>query len=59
MLTVTFHGHACFLLEGGDGKPVMVDPFLTGKAFKRDVGSRAEVVILSPGHSHAFNIGTT
>lgn len=29
MLTLTFHGHACFTLEA-DGRRVIIDPFLTG-----------------------------
>ena len=29
MLTLTFHGHACFILEA-DGRRVIIDPFLTG-----------------------------
>src|SRR6266702_1073304 len=29
MVTITFHGHACFTLEA-DGRRVVVDPFLTG-----------------------------
>ncbi len=29
MVTLTWHGHACFLLEA-DGRRVIIDPFLTG-----------------------------
>jgi len=28
-LTITFHGHACFTVEG-DGRRLVLDPFLTG-----------------------------
>ncbi|MEK6609394.1 MAG: MBL fold metallo-hydrolase [Gemmatimonadota bacterium] len=29
MPTITWHGHACFLLEH-EGKRVVIDPFFTG-----------------------------
>jgi L-ascorbate metabolism protein UlaG (beta-lactamase superfamily) len=48
----TFHGHACFLLEG-DGKRVVIDPFLTGNPVA-DIGPqelpRLDAVLLSHGH---------
>lgn len=52
MLKLTFHGHACFTFEG-DGKRVIVDPFLTGNP-KADVGPdripKLDAVLLSHGH---------
>lgn len=52
MLTLTFHGHACFTIEG-DGKRVIIDPFLTGNP-AADVTAanhpRVDGVLLSHGH---------
>ena len=51
-MRATFHGHACFLLEG-DGKRVAIDPFLTGNP-AADIGPeqlpRLDAVLLSHGH---------
>lgn len=53
MLTLTFHGHACFTAEG-DGKRVIFDPFLTGNP-KADIPAerlpKLDAVLLSHGHS--------
>ena len=52
MLTLTFHGHACFLLEAG-GKRVIIDPFLTGNP-RAIVGSsdlpKLDAILVSHGH---------
>jgi L-ascorbate metabolism protein UlaG (beta-lactamase superfamily) len=52
MLTLTFHGHACFVIEG-DGKRLIVDPFLTGNP-KADVPADRlpplDAILLSHGH---------
>jgi L-ascorbate metabolism protein UlaG (beta-lactamase superfamily) len=48
----TFHGHACFLLEG-DGKRVVIDPFLTGNpaAVIGPAGlPKLDAILLSHGH---------
>jgi L-ascorbate metabolism protein UlaG (beta-lactamase superfamily) len=54
LLTATFHGHACFLLEGGgDGKRVVIDPFLTGNpaAVIGPTGlPKLNAILLSHGH---------
>lgn len=39
MLTLTFHGHACFTLEA-DGHRLVIDPFL---------------VVLAPGQTHTLS----
>jgi len=48
----TFHGHACFVLEG-DGKRVIIDPFLTGNP-AADIGPDKlpplDGILLSHGH---------
>jgi L-ascorbate metabolism protein UlaG (beta-lactamase superfamily) len=49
----TFHGHACFLLEGGDGKRVVIDPFLTGNpaaVIGPEGLPKLDAVLLSHGH---------
>jgi len=48
----TFHGHACFLLEG-DGKRVVIDPFLTGNpaaVIGPDQLPKVDAILLSHGH---------
>jgi len=48
----TFHGHACFLLEG-DGKRVVIDPFLTGNpaaVIGPDALPKLDAILLSHGH---------
>ena len=52
MLTLTFHGHACFVLEG-DGKRVIIDPFLNGNPaadITPDQLPTLDAVLLSHGH---------
>src|SRR2546426_1869595 len=52
MLTLTFHGHACFLIEA-DGHRILIDPFLTGNP-AADIGPdklpKIDAVLLSHGH---------
>ena len=53
MLTATFHGHACFLLEG-DGRRIIIDPFLTGNpaaVIGPDALPKVDAILLSHGHS--------
>lgn len=53
MLTLTFHGHACFTAEG-DGKRVIFDPFLTGNPqadIPADRLPKLDAILLSHGHS--------
>jgi len=53
MLTITFHGHACFDIEAG-GKRVVIDPFLTGNPqadVTPDQLPKIDAVLLSHGHS--------
>jgi len=52
MLTLTFHGHACFTLEA-DGRRVIIDPFLTGNPTADIPLARVpkiDAVLLSHGH---------
>ena len=51
-MKATFHGHACFLLEG-DGKRVVIDPFLTGNpaaVIGPDALPKVDAILLSHGH---------
>jgi L-ascorbate metabolism protein UlaG (beta-lactamase superfamily) len=52
MLTLTFHGHACFTAEG-DGKRVIFDPFLSGNPtadISVDRLAKLDAILLSHGH---------
>ncbi len=52
MLTLTFHGHACFVLEA-DGRRLIIDPFLTGNPaadLPVDRLPKMDAVLLSHGH---------
>jgi L-ascorbate metabolism protein UlaG (beta-lactamase superfamily) len=50
--TLTYHGHACFSVEGG-GYTIWLDPFLSGNP-QADVGpnevTKADYVLVSHGH---------
>jgi L-ascorbate metabolism protein UlaG (beta-lactamase superfamily) len=52
MLTLTFHGHSCFLVEA-DGRRILIDPFLTGNP-TADIGPdklpKIDAILLSHGH---------
>lgn len=51
-MKATFHGHACFEVEG-NGKRIVIDPFLTGNP-AADIGPdklrKLDAVLLSHGH---------
>ena len=52
MLTITFHGHACFTLEA-NGHRLVLDPFLTGNPaadIPVDRLAKVDAVLLSHGH---------
>jgi L-ascorbate metabolism protein UlaG (beta-lactamase superfamily) len=52
VLTLTFHGHACFVLEA-DGHRLIIDPFLTGNPaadIPLDRLAKVDAVVLSHGH---------
>ncbi len=56
MLTYTYYGHACFLLDDGTSK-VLVDPFLTGnpQASITDKDVEADYILIT--HAHGDHIG--
>ncbi|HVH69367.1 MAG TPA: metal-dependent hydrolase [Gemmatimonadales bacterium] len=57
MLTLTFHGHACFVLEA-HGRRVIIDPFLTGNpAADIPLGRLAKVDAVLLSHGHGDHLG--
>ena len=58
MLTYTFYGHACFLLDDGANK-ILVDPFLTGnpQASINEKDVQADYILVT--HAHGDHIGDT
>jgi L-ascorbate metabolism protein UlaG (beta-lactamase superfamily) len=53
MITITWHGHACFVLEA-DRSRVVIDPYLTGNP-KADIAAKdlpaLDAILLTHGHS--------
>ena len=51
-MKITFLGHACFLIEGKNGKRIIIDPFLSqnplAKTSPKDV--KVDAVIVTHGH---------
>jgi len=55
---VTYHGHACFTIEGG-GTKLLIDPFLSGNS-QADIGPdevEADYILVS--HAHGDHLGDT
>jgi L-ascorbate metabolism protein UlaG (beta-lactamase superfamily) len=56
MATLTWHGHACFVVESSDGR-VIFDPFLTGNPkaeVKPENVGQVDAVLVSHGHGDHF-----
>ncbi|MGH7458373.1 MAG: metal-dependent hydrolase [Longimicrobiaceae bacterium] len=57
MAELTFHGHACFQLEAGDGKRLLFDPFLDHNPAAK-IGSgeidQLDYILVSHGHFDHF-----
>jgi L-ascorbate metabolism protein UlaG (beta-lactamase superfamily) len=52
MLTLTFHGHACFLVEA-DGQRILLDPYFTGNPqadITADRLPKIDAILVSHGH---------
>ncbi|MBQ4212254.1 MAG: MBL fold metallo-hydrolase, partial [Selenomonas sp.] len=56
MVSFTYYGHACFLLDDGQHK-VICDPFLTGnpKAAVKVEDVEADYILIS--HAHGDHLG--
>ena len=57
-IRVTYHGHACFTIEGGGAK-LLIDPFLSGNP-QADIGPEeveADYILVS--HAHGDHLGDT
>ena len=55
MVTLTYYGHACFLIEGA-GKKILVDPFITGNPLSpvKKEQMKVDYVIVTHGHGDHF-----
>jgi len=57
-IKVTYHGHACFVVEGGGAK-LLIDPFLSGNP-RADIGPEAvEADYILVSHAHGDHLGDT
>ena len=60
MARLTFHGHACFDIETGDGTKIWIDPFLSGNPLA-DIGpdavERADYILFTHGHGDHIGDG--
>ena len=55
---ITYHGHACFVVEGGGAK-LLIDPFLSGNP-QADIGPEAvEADYILVSHAHGDHLGDT
>ncbi len=57
MARLTWHGHACFLLETDDGQRILFDPFLDENPaadIKADQVEALDFILVSHGHSDHF-----
>lgn len=55
---VTYHGHACFVIEGG-GARLLLDPFLSGNP-RADIGpDEVEPDYILVSHAHGDHLGDT
>ena len=60
MASLTWLGHAAFLLESDDGKRIYVDPFLTGNPKAPPGASQPERVdVIALTHGHGDHVGDT
>ena len=60
MATLTWLGHAAFLLESDAGKKIYVDPFLTGNPkTPESQKSPSDVDVIAVTHGHADHVGDT
>lgn len=55
MVTLTYFGHSCFLIEGA-GRKILIDPFITGNPFApvKKEQLKVDYVIITHGHPDHF-----
>ena len=60
MASLTWLGHAAFLLESDEGRRIYVDPFLTGNPRAPEGAARPERVdVIAVTHGHSDHVGDT
>ena len=57
-VTITWYGHACFLLETG-GTKLLTDPFLTGNPLAPVTAEDVQVDYILVSHGHGDHVGDT
>ncbi len=58
MVTFTYYGHSCFLLDDGKYK-LLADPFLTGNPAAAVTADKVEADFILVSHAHSDHIGDT
>ena len=58
MITLTFHGHACFSLASGSAT-LLFDPFLTGNPLATATADEIECNYILVSHGHGDHLGDT
>ena len=56
MVTFTYYGHSCFLLDDGKYK-LLTDPFLTGNPAAAIKADEVEADFILVSHAHGDHIG--
>ena len=56
MLTLTYYGHSCFLLDDGQYK-VLFDPFLTGNPKAAIAAADVDCDYILVSHAHSDHLG--
>jgi L-ascorbate metabolism protein UlaG (beta-lactamase superfamily) len=56
-MRITFLGHACFLIEGQNGKRVIIDPFLSQNPIAKTSPNEIKVDAVIVTHGHGDHLG--
>ena len=57
-VTITWYGHACFLIETG-GTKLLTDPFLTGNPLAPVTADEVQADYILVSHGHGDHVGDT